>query len=295
MPIYFLFIGKYLFPKEDALMRNMTLGHFRMYLQTFKYLLTILFLGAVLLVFLPPGASAKTDKDAISQKAQAALQKSVRSLELQTKLPVYQKKEPAKNEGVVKDEDVILRNKTIPDKVDEPKRYVRDIKRSSAWEVPQGLAKVLLWGSILAIVVIIFIALSKHLRHPDRSKGLSINNSTESDLNESVGRMHKVQFAADELAGLGNFTEAIHVLLLQSVSELRRQLELSIAESLTSREILHYVELPPNGRTAFADIIERVEIFYFGRSSPGKEEYLACRHNFVLLTKSLQEKTINEK
>jgi hypothetical protein len=101
--------------------------------------------------------------------------------------------------------------------------------------------------------------------------------------------METAQTGADDLARRGKFAEAMHALLLQSLSELRRHLHAPLAVSLTSREILHHIDLPPEGHAVFADIVERVEISHFGGRRPEAEDYVACRRSFDALARVLRQ------
>jgi hypothetical protein len=94
--------------------------------------------------------------------------------------------------------------------------------------------------------------------------------------------------AADALSREGRFVEAMHMLLLQSLAEIRRQLGEQFADSLTSREILRGVRLPPHGRTLLHDIVAAVERTYFGGYPAGREDYAACRQKFDSLRLAMQ-------
>lgn len=94
--------------------------------------------------------------------------------------------------------------------------------------------------------------------------------------------------AADALSREGRFVDAMHMLLLQSLAEIRQQLGAQFADSLTSREILRGVRLPPQGRTSLRDIVAAVERTYFGGYPAGREEYAACRQNFDSLRLAMQ-------
>src|SRR5579864_221876 len=83
--------------------------------------------------------------------------------------------------------------------------------------------------------------------------------------------------SADALARAGRYAEAIHELLLQSLTEIRAGLQEQFADSLTSREILRSTSLASEGRRALAEIIGRVEWSHFGRRDVGEADYLACR------------------
>ena len=93
--------------------------------------------------------------------------------------------------------------------------------------------------------------------------------------------------AADRLSGDGRFVEAMHMLLLQSLADIRRQLGEQFADSLTSREILRGARLTAQGRTSLRDIIAAVEQTYFGGYPAEPSDYAACRRNFEALRSTL--------
>jgi hypothetical protein len=93
--------------------------------------------------------------------------------------------------------------------------------------------------------------------------------------------------AADELAAAGRFVEAMHVLLLQGLAAIRAGLDEEFADSLTSREILRRSRLPDPGRASLHDIVNRVELTYFGQYPAALADYEACRASFNTLTQAL--------
>jgi len=93
--------------------------------------------------------------------------------------------------------------------------------------------------------------------------------------------------AADELAAAGRFVEAMHVLLLQGLAAIRAGLDEEFADSLTSREILRRARLPDPGRASLRDIVNRVELTYFGQYPAALADYEACRASFNTLTQAL--------
>lgn len=99
----------------------------------------------------------------------------------------------------------------------------------------------------------------------------------------------KTSAAADGLANEGQFAEAMHLLLLRALTEMRQRLREHIADSLTSREILRYAHLNDSGRTSLSDIINRVEWTYFGARSAAHEDYTACRDSFNRFVVALQK------
>jgi hypothetical protein len=99
--------------------------------------------------------------------------------------------------------------------------------------------------------------------------------------------MEEAQLEADDLARRGQYGEAMHVLLLKSLAEIRLRLGTSFAVSLTSREILRRVALPQSGTGALGAIVQSVEQTYFGGRPAGHEDYLGCRQEFETLRRSL--------
>jgi hypothetical protein len=92
---------------------------------------------------------------------------------------------------------------------------------------------------------------------------------------------------ADELAARGFFVEAIHLLLLHSLAEIRRRLGLEFADSLTSREILRRARLPEEVTSALRSIVTRVELSYFGGYPAAEPDYQSCRAGFEALSSVL--------
>jgi hypothetical protein len=207
-------------------------------------------------------AERAPDQRALAQKAGISLRASVRSLGLQTELP-------SRENGKI--------------------RIGTGRKQTGlrSWGLSPNVATYLFYGALGAIVVVILATLRDNFRNFSRSRRL------EADVEESAPavaaeRMERAQSEADELARRGNFAEAIHALLIQSVSEMHRHLYVSISASLTSREMLRHVDLPSEGRDVFADIVARVEVSYFGRQRPLEQDYLACRSSFDTLTRVLR-------
>jgi len=93
--------------------------------------------------------------------------------------------------------------------------------------------------------------------------------------------------AADDLASQGRFVDAMHVLLLQGLADIRRHLGEQFADSLTSREILRSTRLSEAGRGPLRDIIARVEWTYFGDHPAKRSDYAACRASFDALARAL--------
>lgn len=96
--------------------------------------------------------------------------------------------------------------------------------------------------------------------------------------------------SADELASRGLYREAMHLLLLRAIAELRHKLGTDFARSLTSREILRRANLPEASKVPLRDIITRVELSYFGAYPAATGDYAACRASFAALMSVLMPK-----
>jgi hypothetical protein len=149
-------------------------------------------------------------------------------------------------------------------------------------------AKILLVASIIVIALIIALHLRENLWSLSRAKKLEFSKNEAEARVSALERMEHSQAEADELARAGSFAEAMHVLLLRSVSEMRTRFASPIAVSLTSREILGRLNMSPEERGVFASIVGDVEISLFGAHNPGEDEYLECRRNFDSLTELLR-------
>jgi hypothetical protein len=176
-----------------------------------------------------------------------------------------------------------LRSVRAQTELPEPKRR-RVIELSEpAPAIPLEMAQVLLWSAVAVFAGIVVYTLIENLRLPIKSAAKS-GKAVQEELQAVHRRMGVAQDAADMFAANGNFAEAMHTLLLQSLDEMRRRLGVPIAISLTSREILSRVALHSDAKDAFSDIVTRVEISYFGDHAPGAEEYRQCRQSYSTLS-----------
>jgi hypothetical protein len=149
------------------------------------------------------------------------------------------------------------------------------------------IVRVLLWIAVIAGVGVLayFIydvlpgfGLAGRPRWDDHADEAGISGS---GANEAAG------LAADELAAQGRFVEAMHVLLLQGLDEMRVRLDLRFADSLTSREIVSRSNAPVDAKAALREIIQRVERAYFGDYPADRTGYDACRRSFFALGSAL--------
>lgn len=233
-----------------------------------KTVAMLLGLTAFIFAFLPTPARAgeAVFSPSNSRRVQTAMRASELSLGLQTQLPAAENKKISIWARIL-DSIITFLNKIFP-----------------KWNISlPNVATVLFYVSLAVIVFVVLKTWRDNLWSFSRAHRLRRSAEENAHLSEAAIRTERTQIEADVLASSGNFAEAMHVLLLRSVDELRRHLSVSIAASLTSREILRHIGLPPEGHSAFADIINRVEISYFGGYQAGAGEYKACRSSFDAL------------
>lgn len=162
------------------------------------------------------------------------------------------------------------------------------VRAQSGGSISQETATILLIAALAVFAAVFFFTLRDNsaARPAKAQKG-----NTKVDRQEEEELIRKRMAAAgqesDVLAANGDYAGAMHALLLQSLEEMRRRLRASMAASMTSREILHRTRMDEAAHAAFADIVSRVEISYFGNHLPGKEEYELCRTSYSTLSRIL--------
>ncbi len=184
------------------------------------------------------------------ERVEAAAKDSIRSLDLQTELAI-----------------------------DKSKPF-----RLSPVHIPQWV----LWLALALAVGLLLYALREQLMNLIRPANAGWEPPPPGTGEVEIGSETDALAAADRLSREGNFVEAMHVLLLHSLSEIRRQLGEQFADSLTSREILRVARLTAAARTALRDIVGAVELTYFGAYPAQQGDYAACRRNFATLQQALR-------
>lgn len=154
------------------------------------------------------------------------------------------------------------------------------------FHISPELIRFMLWGAVIVGIVVIVWSLRDSLPVISRSRKIIAPEQAPTAMAQS-NRMDEAQLEADDLARQGQYGEAMHVLLLKGLNEIRRQLGISFAVSLTSREILRRVQLSDVGRQSLSAIIRSVERTYFGGEDAGQSDYSDCRSNFETLKRSL--------
>jgi hypothetical protein len=151
-----------------------------------------------------------------------------------------------------------------------------------------GVIRFVLYAALVVGILFALWTIRDLLPSFGRRKLVAKDEEVKVARDASVERMVEAQTEADELAQQGRIAEAMHALLLRSLIEVRKRLNISFADSLTSREILKALSLPEVGKTSLADIIKRVEFVHFGDHHAGEQDYAACRASYELLTQAMQ-------
>ena len=91
--------------------------------------------------------------------------------------------------------------------------------------------------------------------------------------------------AADDLAAQGRFVEAMHVLLLQALAEIRVRLNEQFADSLTSREILRSNQFSERRAHPLRDVVAASSGPISASIPPDRPTTTACRASFNALAR----------
>ncbi|MFT3696170.1 MAG: hypothetical protein QM831_23730 [Kofleriaceae bacterium] len=145
-----------------------------------------------------------------------------------------------------------------------------------------GLFKFLLWGIvIIGIALIIFWIASELLGYGGSNAELAPNPEDEAGGSKiDMAVIERPLGDAEELAARGEYTEAIHTLLLRTLQELVRSTSVRVSPAMTSREILARVPLLADSREALAGLISAVEMTHFRGTAATLEDYVFCRDQF---------------
>ncbi len=148
-----------------------------------------------------------------------------------------------------------------------------------------GMAELILWilvlvgGGLLAYHLVNELPRWLHQRRAGRGRGPS-RDPEAAPLVASPAVAATSLEQADRLARRGAYGEAIHLLLLHSLTELDRRLEAAFAPSLTSREILGRLSLREDAKAALARIVTSAELDHFGGRASSESDYLSCREAY---------------
>ena len=152
---------------------------------------------------------------------------------------------------------------------------------------PLSIPQEVLWVALALAAALLLYAMRAELMNLFRPAKSGWEPPPPGTVAVTIGSETDALAAADRLSREGNFVEAMHVLLLHSLSEIRRQLGEQFADSLTSREILRGARISDTGRASLRDIVLRVERTHFGEHPASRDDYLACRDSFDAFAQAL--------
>ena len=173
------------------------------------------------------------------------------------------------------------RNGRIRDDNDYRHRDTRN--ESGEWEAGplSSLFRFLLWGVVIVgIALLVFWLGSELMRYGGDDKQLASTDDEAGKSSVDLAVIQRPLGDAEELAARGEYTEAIHTLLLRTLQELVRSAAVRVSPAMTSREILARVPLLADAREALAGLITAVEITHFGGDEATLDDYVRCRAQF---------------
>lgn len=88
---------------------------------------------------------------------------------------------------------------------------------------------------------------------------------------------------ADRSAVSGDWSGAIHVLLLTSIELLRRRVGQEVPVAMTARELVGRARVPEQARDDFAALVAAVELCHFGGRPADRPLYERCREHYERL------------
>jgi hypothetical protein len=173
------------------------------------------------------------------------------------------------------------RNGRIRDDNDYRHRDTRN--ESGEWDAGplSSLFTFLLWGVVIVgIALLVFWLGSELMRYGGDDKQLASDDDDAGKSSVDLAVIQRPLGDAEELAARGEYTEAIHTLLLRTLQELVRSAAVRVSPAMTSREILARVPLLADAREALAGLITAVEITHFGGDQATRDDYLRCLAQF---------------
>lgn len=136
----------------------------------------------------------------------------------------------------------------------------------------RGLGPVFLYGLGAVALTLLLLALVRWAQGRRRSAALPAPGPLAAAPAPFVAPLG----AADALAAQGRFTEAVHVLLLDTLRTLAGRTGAVIPPALTSREILGKIPLEPPAREPLASLVLAVETSVFGGRPAERADFDAC-------------------
>lgn len=144
---------------------------------------------------------------------------------------------------------------------------------------------VLFWVAvIIGVAILIFFIISEAIRLSNIERGPAEKAPVKPEIvptyQPEVKAAKSLLGDVDELAAQGRYEEAIHTLLLRSISDIRTNRPKAVPKAMTSREISHISILSDLARQAFRNIGDRVERSYFGGRALSKDDFERSRADY---------------
>ena len=152
-----------------------------------------------------------------------------------------------------------------------------------SFDLPPAVAKVLqvlMWVVFIAGGALVAFYLINEARLFSRWKKAGWKEDADAeDAGETPGRKGAPPEDYELLAARGEFAEAVHALLLRSISLIRER-GVALSSALTSREILRRAPLEDRDRDALSTLVGVTEVTHFGGRGATEADFLRCRELF---------------
>ncbi|MCA3006923.1 MAG: DUF4129 domain-containing protein [Phycisphaerales bacterium] len=147
-----------------------------------------------------------------------------------------------------------------------------------SFAVPAWFSKALLWLVIAVVGIVLIAAIVGSLG--DRSRGkAALRQMPAAPVAPSVA--HDTALPDfDHLAAAGDFTAALHALLLRAIAAWRARGEV-VPPHATAREVLRRVRSATPSAAALAAIVQAAEATYFGGKPTDRDMFDATRAQYV--------------
>lgn len=160
---------------------------------------------------------------------------------------------------------------------------LRPFARAIAWLfglLPDApYARLLFWGVIALLAALLLWIVVDRVRSGDwrwRRRRAATVDEVEAWMPDAAPVREWLR-EADALAAEGHYAEAVHHLLIRSVTDIARRRPRLVRPALTSRDIATAEGLPPAARTIFAGIARVVERSLFGGRPVDADDWSEAR------------------
>jgi len=152
------------------------------------------------------------------------------------------------------------------------------VERPSEATAMESIADVLWWSLVGVAAVLLLAWLVREFTRPR-------SDQVEPEVVPGKAAAAPVELPdPDGLAAAGDYSGAIHALLLRLFARMQRS---AAAPSWTSREIAHRVQLGTEPRKALFGLVLAVEVSRFGSAQPDASVYSRCREYYETCTAAL--------